>query len=152
MPTVLDLLGLRIPPVVEGRSLVPLARGQAFQRRTPVMASRFADPGARPDGPVRENRTDSFAFVEPKWKLIYRTKDVGLDRIELYDRVSDRKEQNNVAAANPREVDRIMAEVGQWMEAQKKIRAVLGRGAKSTLDAQTLEQLRSLGYLGGSRQ
>ena len=152
MPTVLDLLGLRIPPVVEGRSLVPLARGQAFQRRTPVMASRFAHPGARPDGPVRENRTDSFAFVEPKWKLIYRTKDVGLDRIELYDRMADRKEQNNVAAANPREVDRIMAEVGQWIEAQKKIRAVLGRGAKSTLDAQTIEQLRSLGYLGGSRQ
>ena len=38
------------------------------------------------------------------------------------------------------------------LEAQKKIRAVLGRGAKSTLDAQTIEQLRSLGYLGGSRQ
>jgi arylsulfatase A-like enzyme len=150
MPTVLDLLGLRIPPVVEGRSLVPLARGQAFQRRTPVMASRFAHPGARPDGPVRENRTDSFAYVDPKWKLIYRTKDVGIDRIELYDRTSDRREQNNVAARNPREVDRIMAELGQWMDAQKKIRAVLGRGAKSTLDARTIEQLRSLGYLGGS--
>jgi hypothetical protein len=46
----------------------------------------------------------------------------------------------------------MMAETGQWIEAQKKIRAVLGRGGKSTLDQQTIEQLRSLGYLGGSPQ
>jgi hypothetical protein len=45
-----------------------------------------------------------------------------------------------------------MGEVGQWIAAQKQIRAVLGRGAKSTLDQQTIEHLRSLGYLGGSPQ
>jgi arylsulfatase A-like enzyme len=154
MPTVLDLLGLCAPNLIQGQSLVPLARGQAFRRRGPVMTSRFAHPGAEANGPVVENRTNSFGLIDSKWKLIYRdkAKESGINRVELYDRASDRAEKNNLAAQRPREVERMMAETGQWIEAQKKIRAVLGRGGKSTLDQQTIEQLRSLGYLGGSPQ
>jgi choline-sulfatase len=154
MPTVLDLLGLRIPQIVEGQSLAPLARGRPFQRRSPVMTSRFAHPGAQPDGPIRENRTDTFALIDAKWKLIYRDKaaKAGLNRVELYDRVADRAERRNVAAQHPREVERMMTEVGNWINAQNKVRMVLGHGAKSTLDRQTIEQLRSLGYLGGASQ
>jgi arylsulfatase A-like enzyme len=154
MPTVLDLLGLRIPQIVEGQSLAPLMRGQAFQRRNPVMTSRFAHPGAQPDGPIRENRTDSFALIDAKWKLIYRDKaaKVGLNRVELYDRVTDRAERRNVAEQHPREVERLMTEVGNWINAQNKVRVVLGHGGKSTLDRQTIERLRSLGYLGGAKQ
>jgi hypothetical protein len=77
---------------------------------------------------------------------------VGLNRVELYDRVTDRAERKNVAAQHPREVERLMTEVGHWIDAQNKIRVVLGHGGKSTLDRQTIEQLRSLGYLGGSSQ
>jgi arylsulfatase A-like enzyme len=151
MPTILDLLGMKIPQMVEGQSLVPLGRGKPFQRRTPVMTSRFAHPGAQPDGPIKENRTDTFALVETKWKLIYRDKSraTGLNRAELYDRVTDRTEKDNVAAAHPREVEQFMAEVGKWIDAQNKIRVVLGHGASSQLDQQTIQQLRSLGYLGG---
>lgn len=154
MPTVLDLLGLKVPVMVEGQSLVPLLRGQAFHRRGPVMTSRFAHPGALPDGPVRENRTDTFAFVDAKWKLIYRDKaaKVGMNRVELYDRIADRAEQKNVAAEHPHEVERMMNEVGKWIDAQNKVRVVLGHGGKSTLDQQTIDQLRSLGYLGGAPQ
>jgi arylsulfatase A-like enzyme len=154
MPTILDLLGLRAPNLIQGQSLAPLARGQAFGRRGPVMTSRFAHPGAEANGPVAENRTNSFGFVDAKWKLIYRdkAKESGINRVELYDRASDRTERNNVAQQRPREVERMMAEIGKWIEAQKQIRAMLGRGGKSTLDQQTIEQLRSLGYLGGSPQ
>jgi arylsulfatase A-like enzyme len=154
MPTVLDLLGLKIPVMVEGQSLAPLLRGKPFQRRGPVMTSRFAHPGALPDGPVRENRTDTFAYVDAKWKLIYRDKaaKVGMNRVELYDRTRDRTEQKNVAAEHPHEVESLMNEVGKWIDAQNKVRVVLGHGGKSTLDQQTIDQLRSLGYLGGSAQ
>ena len=154
MPTVLDLLGLKIPVMVEGQSLTPLLRGKPFERRGPVMSSRFAHPGALPDGPVRENRTDTFAFVDAKWKLIYRDKaaKIGMNRVELYDRVRDRAEQKNVAAEHPHEVETMMNEVGKWIDAQNKVRVVLGHGGKSTLDQQTIDQLRSLGYLGGSSQ
>jgi hypothetical protein len=45
----------------------------------------------------------------------------------------------------------MMAALGKWVDAQKQIRAVLGKGARSTLDQQTLDQLRSLGYIGGKQ-
>jgi arylsulfatase A-like enzyme len=154
MPTVLDLLGLRAPTLIQGQSLLPLARGQAFRRRAPVMTSRFAHPGAQATGPVVENRTNSFALIDSKWKLIYRdnAKEVGINRVELFDRSSDRAETKNIAAQRPRDVERMMEEVGKWIGAQKQIRAVLGSTGKSVLDQQTIEQLRSLGYLGGSPQ
>ncbi len=151
MPTVLDLLKLKAPDVVQGVSLEPLIRGSAWRRPTPVMTSRFAHPAAK--GLVPENKINTFAVVERNWKLIYREKgkEVGLNRVELYDRRTDRTETNNVASAHPEEVERIMTELGKWLDAQKKIRAVLGKGARSVLDQQTLDQLRSLGYIGGKK-
>ena len=71
--------------------------------------------------------------------------------MELYDRAADRAETKNVAADHPQQVERMMAELGKWLDAQKQIRAVLGKGARSTIDQQTLEQLRSLGYIGGKQ-
>lgn len=153
MPTVLDLVGIKAPELIEGQSLAGLARGRPFHRRAPVMTSRYAHPHAKPNGFVPENRINTFAAVDADWKLIYREKgkEVGLNRVELYDRRTDRAETKNVAEAHPREVERMMTELGKWLEAQKRIRAVLGKGSRSMLDQQTLEQLRSLGYLGGKQ-
>lgn len=153
MPTVLDLLGVPIPGVVEGQSLAPFAKGQSFQRRGPVMTSRFADPAAKKIGFVPENRVDAVALLDADWKLIYREKgkEVGVSRVELFDRRSDRGDTQNIAAQNPQQTGRMMTEIGKWMDAQKQIRRILGEGGKATLDRQTLEQLRSLGYLGGKQ-
>jgi hypothetical protein len=70
------------------------------------MTSRFAHPNARPNGYVPENRINTFALIEANWKLIYREKgkDAGLNRVELYDRRTDRAETNNVADAHPKDV------------------------------------------------
>lgn len=151
-PTVLDLLGLKIPDVVEGQSLAPLAKGQPFQRRGPVMTSRFADPEAKKIGFVPENRIDAVAFLDANWKLIYREKaiEAGVNKIELFDRRTDRDETKNIAAQHPQEVDRMMTEIAKWMDAQKQIRNSLSRGPKAILDRQTIDRLRSLGYLGGN--
>jgi arylsulfatase A-like enzyme len=151
MPTVLDLLSLKVPNVVQGQSLVPFARGQHFQRRGPVMTSRYASPHAH--GMVPENATDTVALLDTNWKLVYRDKgkSVGLNKVELYDRRTDRGETNNVAAQHPQDVDRMMTEIGKWLDAEKQIRTILGRGTKATMDQQTLDQLRSLGYLGGKQ-
>ncbi len=153
MPTILELLDLKSPEIVEGQSLVPLAKGRPFHRRNPVMTSRFASAQAKPDGPVPENRINTFAVIDTNWKLIYREKgkEVGLSRVEMYDRRTDRGETKNVAAEHPDEVERMMTELGRWMDAQKQIRIVIGRGTPSTLDERTLEQLRSLGYIGGKQ-
>ena len=153
MPTVLDLLGLKIPDVVQGQSLAPLAKSQPFQRRGPVMTSRYAHPNARPNGFVPENRTDTVALLDAGWKLIYRdkAKEVGMNKVELYDRRTDRGEAKNVASQHPEEVSRMMTEIGTWLGAEKQIKSFLGRGAKATMDQKTLEQLRSLGYIGGKQ-
>ncbi|HEY7306732.1 MAG TPA: sulfatase [Bryobacteraceae bacterium] len=153
MPTILELLGLKPPDVVQGQSLVTLTQGRPFHRHNPVMSSRLASAQAKPDGPVPENRINTFAVIEPSWKLIYREKgrEVGLNRVELYDRRTDRAETKNIAAGHPDDVERMMTELGKWLEAQKQIRTVLGKGERSTLDEKTLEQLRSLGYIGGTQ-
>jgi arylsulfatase A-like enzyme len=150
-PTVLDLVDLKVPDLMQGQSLAPFAKGQPFKRRGPVMTSRFADPEAKKIGVVPENRIDAVAFVDASWKLVYRekAKQVGINKVELYDRRSDREEKQNVAPQNAQEVDRLLAQIGKWMDAQKQIRKFLGQGAKVTLDPKTLEQLRSLGYIGG---
>ena len=153
LPTVLDLLGLKIPDVVQGQSLAPFVKGQAFKRRGPVMTSRFAHPEAKRTAAIPENRIDTVALLDTNWKLIYRedAKAAGMNAVELYDRRSDRVEARNVAGQHPREVDRMMAEINKWTEAQKQVRSLLGRGAHVTPDPRTIEKLRSLGYLGGKQ-
>jgi arylsulfatase A-like enzyme len=153
MPTVLDLLGLKIPDVVQGQSVAALAKGASFQRRGPLMTSRFAHQGSTAAAFVPENRTDTFALLDANWKLIYRdkAKETGLNKIELYDRHTDRSEKKDVASLHPQDVERMTARMNKWIDAQKQIRSVLGQGGKSTLDQKTLEQLRSLGYIGGNK-
>jgi arylsulfatase A-like enzyme len=151
MPTVLDLLGLKVPDMVQGQSLAAFAKGGQFQRRGQVMTSRYASPHAH--GLVPENGTDTVALLDSDWKLIYRDKgkQVGLNKVELYQRRMDRGEAKNVAGQHPQEVERMMTEIGKWLDAEKQIKSVLGRGAKATMDQKTLEQLRSLGYIGGKQ-
>jgi hypothetical protein len=92
-------------------------------------------------------------LLETGWKLIYRDKgkEAGINRVELYDRRTDRAEKTNVAAQNPQQVERMMAEIAKWMDAQKQIKKLLGPGGKTTLDPKTIEQLKSLGYIGGKQ-
>jgi arylsulfatase A-like enzyme len=150
MPTVLDLLDVEIEGLTQGQSLASLAKGLPFQRKGPVMSSRFAHHNAKRGG-VPENRTGTFAWLDRNWKLIYRdqAKRARMNRVELYERGTDRAETKNVAAQHPQVVDRLMGEVNQWTEAQKQVRKLLGPGGETTLDPQTIERLRSLGYIGG---
>ncbi len=150
LPTVLDLLGIPSDGITQGQSLLPLAKGLPFQRRTPVMSSRFAHPNWKPGG-VPENRTATFARIDSSRKLILRDQPqrAGLPRVELYDRTADSQETNNLAAQRPAEVQRLVAEVEQWTAAQQQLRKLLEPGPKTSLDPQTLERLRTLGYISG---
>jgi predicted urease superfamily metal-dependent hydrolase len=106
-----------------------------------------------PTGSFLKIGSTLFALMEANWKVVYREegKDVGLARVELYDRRTGRAETKDVAGVHPSEVERMMAALGNWVDAQKQIRVVLGKGARSNLDQQTLDQLRSLGYIGGKQ-
>jgi hypothetical protein len=45
----------------------------------------------------------------------------------------------------------MMAGISAWLDAQKQVRGVLGRGGKAALDQNTMDRLRSLGYIGGKQ-
>jgi arylsulfatase A-like enzyme len=103
-PTVLDLCGVAVPKNAQGRSLVPLLKGEAKTHRHQV----FIEYAPNEEAAVRDER----------WKLIFergkrrRTDgyDTGLpmpDRtIRLYDLESDPNEMHNVVAA-PENADRV---------------------------------------------
>ena len=59
VPTLLDLCGVAVPPVVQGRSLVPFLRGETADHRSHVVVE-YADNA---EGMVRADR----------WKLIHST-------------------------------------------------------------------------------
>ncbi len=152
MPTVLELLNIPAEGVIQGQSLVPLIKGRPFQRQGYVACSRFAHP--YPRGFAPEYSTDTFALLDREWKFIYRSqaKRARLPEVELYDRRADRAEARNVAAQHPEIASRFRAEIDRWIEGQKQVRKLLGPGGTATLDQQSIERLRSLGYLGGKKR
>jgi len=103
---------------------------------------------------VPENLTDTIAVAEPDWKLIFRTQPARarLKRAELYHRRVDRTDGNDVAGQRPEIAARLETYVTKWIDVQKQVRKQLGRGGTSNIDAQTLERLRSLGYVGGAKK
>ena len=154
LPTVLELVGAKAPPAAQGQSLAPLLKGLPFRRNGAVIATKLALPRAKPRGGVPENLTDSFTRIDKDWKLIYRSQAgrARLKEVELYDRRTDRADGDDIAARHPDVVGRLKAEMIQWIDAQAEVRKQLGPGGKSTLDRDTLERLRSLGYLGGKQE
>jgi choline-sulfatase len=151
MPTLLDLTATRAEGIMQGVSVVPLTKGMPLNRKQPVMSSRFRYANVRPTNFVPENQTGTIARIDSQWKLITRDQPQksGLPEVELYDRRLDPGETRNLAAQRPDIVKRQLAEIQQWTDAQKQIRLHLGGAGKSTLDPQSLERLRSLGYIGG---
>ncbi|MBI3471058.1 MAG: hypothetical protein HY013_06855, partial [Candidatus Solibacter usitatus] len=53
--------------------------------------------------------------------------------------------------SQPAVATRMRGEIGRWIEAQRKVSQLLGPSGKTSLDPKTVEQLRSLGYLGGKQ-
>lgn len=79
-PTVCRLAGVDVPARVEGKSLVPILRGEQAQVRD-IAFTVF--------------RNEQFAIRDQRWKLIrYPT----FDRVELFDLQNDLREQHNLAA------------------------------------------------------
>jgi hypothetical protein len=77
-----------------------------------------------------------------------RPKKSSLPAVELYDRRADPSEAKNLVAQRPEVVKKQLGEIQQWIEAQKQIRQHLGNAGQTTMDPQTLERLKSLGYIG----
>jgi choline-sulfatase len=150
MPTLLEITGVRGQGIMQGVSVVPLTKGAALTRKQPVMSSRFRYANVKAVGFVPENQTGTFARIDSQWRLISRDdpKKSSLPAVELYDRRADPSEAKNLVAQRPEVVKKQLGEIQQWIEAQKQIRQHLGNAGQTTMDPQTLERLKSLGYIG----
>lgn len=135
VPTVLDLVGLEIPERAQGRSLVPVFTGEG-ERSRPAFVEHHGEPGSA------DERT-AFAIVDGDWKLVWYP---DADEHELYRRSTDPLDQDDLAAEHPEEVERLAADLRRWREWAENQRLDEAE-VTSTLDAEQLEQLRSLGYV-----
>jgi arylsulfatase A-like enzyme len=131
-PTLVELLGLDRPAGLQGQSLAPWLLGQA------------GPPEARPVfcqlSPPKPHLT---AVCDGRWKLIRSEKDPA--ETELYDLEADPHERDNRAAQNPEVVRRLAAALQSWRKALPPAPQVQ---TFAMTDAEMLEQLKALDYLG----
>lgn len=134
LPTVLDLIGIKPPPVAQGASVADVFRGKQAPATEAYAESLFPR--------INMGWAELRALRTGRWKYVRAPKP------ELYDLSNDPSEKTNVIASHAAEA--------QALEA--KLKSVAGSGGPEKVETamvsqQTMKQLRSLGYLGGaSRQ
>lgn len=109
-PTLLEIAGIAKPSGIEfdGQSLPDALLGRSSEsRKQPLF---FRRPPDRPQHDGEGNLPD-LAVRDGKWKLLC---EYDGSKPQLYDLESDRREKTNVAAANPKVVQRLTAAVLAW--------------------------------------
>jgi choline-sulfatase len=129
LPTILELIGGKPPAGVEGGSLVRAMAGKM-------------DPGAWSYAESLYPKIN-MGWAELRGVRTNRWKYIRAPKPELYDLSRDPAETTNVISLHPEES----------RELEARLRSVAAEGEKvetTMVDRRTMEQLKSLGYLGGS--
>ncbi len=112
MPTLLELAGVPVPECVQGRSLVPVLRGETEELR------EFAFSGGAPNA---QRETACITVHDGRWAMhVFPQR----ERWELYDLRRDREQRKNVVAQHPRVAQRLHAAVVRFLrehEAQPQV-------------------------------
>ena len=132
MPTILDLLGVMSSPT-DGSSLMPLLRGQP-RKEVPASYSESYYPK------LHYGWSELRAIRADGWKAVDAPKP------ELYNLREDPGERHNLYASHPALAARMLAEATRIGRELGGNTAAAARGP----DRETLERLRSLGYVGAT--
>lgn len=161
-PTLVELLDAGEPPAgIDGRSLVPLLRGDTLERGD--VFTETAHGWSWKDERMQYNRIPMTAIVRDRHKLIAIQREefralepeAELDAIdafyndELYDILDDPRESRNLAPTNPERVERLREPLRSWRESTRA-RLIPGRTFSNEEREGMQERLRKLGYLHGS--
>ena len=128
-PTICDLLGLEVPPRLQGRSLLPALQGKSLPKRPVYFESLFPY--------YRRGWAPLQGYIEGERKFIESPIP------ELYDLKKDFNETTNLADLERLDRDRMtLADLIKTGSAE-------AAGPAPKADMATLEKLKSLGYAGG---
>src|SRR5688500_6232082 len=124
-------MGIKAPQAVQGTSLAPSFTGKEVAAEYAYVETLFSK--------INMGWAELRAIRTNRWKYVRAPKP------ELYDLVEDPGETRNIITSHPAEVQ----------ELEAKLKSVIGGGAQekvstAMVDRRTSDQLRSLGYLGGS--
>ena len=131
LPTVAEVAGLHTPEAVQGRSLLPLLRGESFEER-PVIAETLY--------PELHFGWSALAALQDRRFQFIRSSEP-----ELYDLAADPGQERNLVQDRAEVLNRMTAE----LELQLERLSCGGLDASSTPDAATIARLQALGYLAG---
>ncbi|MGE5570587.1 MAG: sulfatase [Rhodospirillales bacterium] len=132
-PTILSALDLPVPENMQGLDL--LAQGPAPARQ--LFSESFPCPALhRSDCPPEGCRAQAVF----SWPLKYASSSSG--RRELFDLAKDSREDHNIFSKEPQAAKELSLELARWL---KTVPVQAGR--RSGIEAETLQQLKSLGYV-----
>jgi len=139
-PTVLQTLGLTVPPGIDGEDLLELVGDEApTPRRAYADALNLYDLNSRMVHRGRPNDDLMHSVIEYPWKLIYRPRRP--DQSELYDLESDPDEAVNLYASEKGQADRLVEVLHEF---DGFVTQPFGDGEGNP---EALERLRALGYV-----
>ena len=149
MPTLLTLSGLPVPVTAQGQTLTPLLGipGADDQMSEWVVRAAVAEEHAQDlEG---NDKHESFAVVLDGWRLVRNTLPEGEpeDEFELYNHANDPLGLHDVASEHPEVVERLTREHDRWKQRSEAARLQSDEELTSTLSADELRRLRSLGYV-----
>lgn len=132
MPTLLDLLHLPLPAVVQGRSVAAAARGDALAPRPVISEYSTHKAGAF----QRAVRSGDERLVIPGGPA------------RLFDLTTDRREEHDIAGERPARVAVLLGLLEQWRTECARLVPRYGPGGEGVApDPDTLQRLKALGYV-----
>jgi len=137
MPSLADMLGIKLDAVIEGKSFFPFTSNRAVNFAfSEVNATKVV-------GGSREN-AQAQAIISVDWKLIYEKLDLGRKfSYELYNLETDPQELHNLAQTEREKFEFMKQKLETWINRSKlKVERKI-----KPLDEEAQKKLKSLGYL-----
>jgi len=145
LPTIIDVAGLEGPEIMEGLSLLELRAASERSTERAVYGEFFDKRGFNLQ---IARRLPSSKTIQHFNRITHPRKSAA----EYYDLAHDAGEVHDLAAERPEELRAELDELGGWSEqrwqAQQRTLRESRSDTRVELDSETLERLKSLGYVG----
>ena len=145
VPTILEMLKIKIPGYMEGKSFLSLIQGlkaQIMRYAFSEVRENIEDEFGNPYTSTGEWSYTKFSIRGNDYKLM-RTLDSHGERYQLYNLKTDPQELNNLVEIEKEQFEFLKAKLEEWMNRPKPDITPLTK----SLDEDTKDRLRSLGYL-----